>query len=179
LIVMHNEVVETHDTCIVPSKQLIEEHDKLLAKHDELNVKFEEVVVLNKSFTSCNKKLKLDYTNLNMQYQELDLAFDALDEELKETQKKVIKVNIATCDDLVELPHPTTCHHDSPCSKTNHDREKQLEQELESITKCMFNVTRGEYLYKEILFHNARHFGTNGLGSFPNPPENCPKSPEL
>ena len=26
---------------------------------------------------------------------------------------------------------------------------------------------------------NARHFGTNGLGSFPKPPENCPKSPEL
>ena len=80
----------------------------------------------------------------------------------------------------MELPHPTTCHHISPsCSKTNHDREKQLEEELESMTKCMFNVTRGEYLHKEILFHNARHFGTNGLGSFPKPPENCPKSPEL
>ena len=58
-------------------------------------------------------------------------------------------------------------------------REKQLEEELESMTKCMFIVTRGEYLHKEILFHNARHYGTNGLGSFPNPPENCPKSPEL
>ena len=75
----------------------------------------------------------------------------------------------------MELPHPTTCHHTSPsCSKTNHDREKQLEEEFESMTKCMFNVTRGEYLHKEILFHNARHYGTNGLGSFPNPPENCP-----
>ena len=181
LIVRHNEVVETHDTSIVPSKQLKEEHDKLLVKHDELNVKYEEVVVLNKSLTSCNKKLKLDYANLNMMYQELDFAFDALDEELKETQKKVIKVNIATsCDDLVELPHPIPCHHASPsCSKTNHDREKQLEEELESMSKCMFNVTRGEYLHKEILFLNARHFRTNGLGSFPNPPENCPKSPEL
>jgi len=181
LIIRHNEVVETHDTSIVPSKQLREEHDKLLVKHDELNVKYEEVVVLNKSLTSCNKKLKLDYANLNMKYQELDLAFDALDEELKETQKKVIKVNIATsCDDLVELPHPITCHHASPsCSKTNHDREKQLEEKLKSMTKCMFNVTRGEYLHKEILFHNARHFGTNGLGSFPKPPENCPKPPEL
>ena len=97
LIVRHNEVVETHDTSIVPSKQLKEEHDKLLVKHDELNVKYEEVVVHNKSLTSCNKKLKLDYTNLSMKYQELDLAFDALDEELKETQKKVIEVNIATC----------------------------------------------------------------------------------
>ena len=88
LIVRHNEVIETHDTCIVSNKQLREEHDKLLAKHDELNVKYEEVVVLNKSLTSCNKKLKLDYANLNMKYQELDLAFDALYEELKETQKK-------------------------------------------------------------------------------------------
>ena len=60
----------------------------------------------------ATRSLKLDYANLNMKYQELDLAFDALDEELKETQKKVIKVNIATsCDDIVELPHPTTCHH--------------------------------------------------------------------
>ena len=52
-------------------------------------------------------------------------------------------------------------------------------EELESMSKCMFNVTRGEYLHKEILFHNARHFGTNGLRSFPKPPKNCPKSPEL
>ena len=55
-----------------------------------------------------------------MKYQELDLAFDVLDEELKETQKKVIKVNISTSCDLVELPRPTTCHHTShSCSKTN------------------------------------------------------------
>ena len=47
------------------------------------------------------------------------------------------------------------------------------------MTKCMYNVTRGEYLHKEILFHNARHFGTNGLVSFPKPSKNCPKSPEL
>ena len=134
LLIRHNEIVETHDTCIVFSKQLREEHDKLLVKHDELNVKYEKVVVLNKSLTSCNKKLKLDYANFNMKYQELDLAFDALDEELKETQKKVIKVNIATyCDDLVELPHPTTCHHTShSCSKTNHDREKQLRRNLKA-----------------------------------------------
>ena len=80
----------------------------------------------------------------------------------------------------------TLCHivhaldHTSPiCSKTNHDREKELEKELQSMTKCMYNMTKGAHLHKEILFHNARHFGTNGLGSFPKPPENCPKSPEL
>ena len=145
MLVRHKEIVETHDTCIVSSKQLREEHDKLLTKHNELNVKRDEVVVLNKSLTSCNKKLKLDYANLNMKYQELHLAFNALDEELKETQKEVIKVNVSTsCDDLVELSYPTTCHHTFPfCSKTNHDRDKQFEKELESMTKYMFNVTRG------------------------------------
>ena len=96
LLIRHNEIVETHDTCIVSSKQLREEHDKLLTKHNELNVKHDEVVVLNKSLTSCNKKIKFDYDNLNMKYQKLDLAFDALDEELKETQKEVIEVNIST-----------------------------------------------------------------------------------
>ena len=85
-----------------------------------------------------------------------------------------------SCDDLVEVSHPTTCDHISPiCSKTNHDSEKELEKELQIMTKCMYNMTKGAHLHKEILFHNARHFGTNGLGSFPKPPENCPKSPEL
>src|SRR6185503_18126449 len=32
LIVRRNEVIETHDTCIISSKQLREEFDKLLAK---------------------------------------------------------------------------------------------------------------------------------------------------
>ena len=47
------------------------------------------------------------------------------------------------------------------------------------MTKCLYNMTNGAHLHKEILFHNAKHFGTNGLGSFPKPPKNCPKSPEL
>ena len=97
-----------------------------------------------------------------------------MDEELNAIKDNDIKENMSTCDDVVEVSHPTSCDHTSPtCSKTNHDREKQLEEELESMTKCMFNVTRGEYLHKEILFHNARHLGTNGLGLFPKPPENC------
>jgi len=54
-------------------------------------------------------------------------------------------------------------HHPPVRAETNHDRKKQLEEELKNMTKCMFNVTRGEYLHKEILFYNARHFGTNGL----------------
>ena len=114
-----------------------------------------------------------------MKYQELDLAFDAMDEELNTIKENGIKENMTTsCDDVVS--HTTTCDHTSPtCSKTNHDREKELEKELQSMTKYMYNMTKGANLHKKILFHNARHFGTNGLGSFPKPPENCPKSPEL
>jgi hypothetical protein len=164
---------------VVSSKQLREDHDKLLAKHNELLLKHDEVVVLNKSLDSCNKKLKLDYANLNLKYQELEIAFDAIDDELEIAKTKPIKVNASTsCEDLVESPYSTTCHIASPSSsKTNHDREKELEEELESMTKCVYTVTWGEYLHKEIFFHNARHFGTNGLGTIPKPPENCPKSP--
>jgi hypothetical protein len=116
-----------------------------------------------------------------MKYQELDLAFDAIDDELEIAKTKTIKVNASTsCEDLVESPYSTTCHIASPSSsKTNHDREKELEEELESMRKCVFTVTRGEYLHKEIICHNSRHFGTNGLGTFPKPPKNCPKSLEL
>ena len=154
MIVRHNEVIETHDTCIVSSKQLREEHDKLLATHNELVVKHDEIVVLNKSLVSSNKKLKLDYANLNMKYQELDLAFDAMDEELNAIKENGIKKNMTTsCDDVVEVSHPTTCDHTSPtCSKTNHDMEKELEKELQSMTKCMYNMIKGTNLHKEILF---------------------------
>jgi len=118
LLIRNKEVVETLDTCIISSKQLREEHDKLLATHNKL-------VVLNKSLVSSNKKLKLDYANLNMKYQELVFAFDAMDEELKAIKKDGMSTS---CDDLVEISHPTSYDHTSPIySKTNHDREKELE----------------------------------------------------
>jgi hypothetical protein len=163
------------------ASNLEKDHDKLLAKHNELLLKHDEVVVLNKSLDSYNKKLKLDYADLNMKYQELEFSFDAIDGELEIAKTKSIKVNASTsCEDLLESPPSTICHVISPsCSKTNHDREKELEEELESMTKCVYTVTMEEYLHKVILFCNARHFGTNGLGTFPKPPENFPKSPEL
>ena len=165
LFIRHNEVVETHEKCIVSSKQLIEDHDELLVKHNELVEKHDEVVVLNKSLESCNKKIKLDYASLNSKYQELEFAFDATDHELEMMKTKNIKDNASTsCENLMEAFKSLT-HHDVPSSsKTNRDREKELEEELQSLTKFMYNVTRGEYLHKEILFDNARHFGTKGLG---------------
>jgi hypothetical protein len=162
------------------SKQLREDYDELLVKHNELVEKYDEVVVLNKSLESCNKKLKLDYASLNSKYQELEFAFDAIDDDLEMIKIKNIKENASTsCENHMEASKSFT-HHDVPSSsKTNHDREKELEEELQSLTKCMYNVTRGEYLHKEILFNNTRHFGTKGLRSFSKLPENCPRSPEL
>ena len=82
-----------------------------------------------------------------MKYQELDLAFDAMDEELNAIKENGIKENMTTsCDDVVVVSHPSTCDHTSPtCSKTNHDREKELEKELQSMTKCMYNMTKGAH----------------------------------
>jgi len=178
LLVRHNEVVETHKKCVVSSKQLREDHDKLLVKHNELIEKHDEVVVLNKSLESSNKNLKLDYANLNSKYQKLEFAFDDIDDELETLKTKNINAS-TSCETHGEVSKSFTNHDIPSSSKTNHDREKELEEELQNLTKCMFNVTRREYLHKEILFNNARHFGTKGLGSFPKPPENCPRSPEL
>ena len=151
-----------------------------LLSTNELVEKYDEVVVLNKSLEESNKKLKLNYANLNSKYQELEFAFDAIDDELQTLKTKNINENASTfCENHVEASKSFT-HLDVPSpSKTNHDREKELEEELRSLTKCMFNVTRGEYLHKKILFNNATHFGTKGLGSFPKPLENCPRSSEL
>ena len=115
--------------------------------------------MLNKSFEESNKKLKLDYANLNSKYQELEFTFDAIDDELETLKTKNINAS-TSCETHVESSKSFTNHYIPSSSKTNHDRKRELEEELQSLTKCMFNVTRGEYLHKEILFHNARHYGT-------------------
>ena len=133
--------------------------------------------MINKSLEESSKKLKLDYANLNSKYQELEFAFDAIDDELEILKTK--NINASSCETHVESSKSFTNHDAPSSSKTNFDREKELEEELQNLIKCMFNVTRGEYLHKKILFNNASHFGTKGLGSFPKPPENVPRSPEL
>ena len=92
----------------------------------------------------------------------LEFAFDAIDDELETLKTKNINAS-TSCETHVESSKTFTNHDVPSSSKTNYDREKKLEEELESLTKCMFNVTRGEYLHKEILFNNTRHFGTKGL----------------
>ncbi|XP_039787282.1 uncharacterized protein LOC120653649 [Panicum virgatum] len=130
LLVRHNEVEETHEKCVVSSKQLREDHGKVLVKHNELVEKHDEVVVLNKSLEESNKKLKLDYANLNSKYQELEFAFDAIDDELETLKTK--NINASTyCETNMETSNSFTNHDVPSSSKTNHDREKKLEEELQ------------------------------------------------
>ena len=99
--------------------------------------------MLNKSLEESNKNIKFDYANLNSKYQELEFAFDAIDDELETLKTKNINAS-TSCETHVETSESFT-NHDVPSScKTNHDMERELEEELQSLTKCMFNVTRGE-----------------------------------
>jgi aldehyde:ferredoxin oxidoreductase len=77
------------------------------------------------------------------------------------------------------MSHSTTSQYENTFSLvTNHASEKELEEELESLTKCMTQLAGGKYLW-EILLYNARHFSTRGLGCFPKPEENISNSPGL
>jgi hypothetical protein len=46
---------------------------------------------------------------------------------------------------------------------------KALEDEVRSLRSCVKTLAKGEELHKEILYYNARDYGTKGLGAFPNP----------
>jgi hypothetical protein len=56
---------------------------------------------------------------------------------------------------------------------------KALEEEVGSLRSCVKTLAKGEELHKEILYYNARDYGTKGLGAFPNPIKETPKSKEL
>ena len=63
--------------------------------------------------------------------------------------------------------------------KCSHDREKELEEEIESLRSSMAKLSRGLYLHQEMIFHHIRGFGKRGLGSFPEPNEGTKPSPEI
>jgi hypothetical protein len=52
-------------------------------------------------------------------------------------------------------------------------------EEVRRLRSCVKTLAKGEELHKEILYYNARDYGTKGLGSFPNPIKETPKSKEL
>jgi hypothetical protein len=58
-------------------------------------------------------------------------------------------------------------------------REKEVKEQVESLESSMKKLTRGEYKYKEILFHHARDYGKKGLGSFPELSKSKIHSPEV
>jgi hypothetical protein len=63
-------------------------------------------------------------------------------------------------------------------SITNHASVKALE-EVRSLRSYVKTLAKGEELHKEILYYNARDYGTRRLGSFPNPIKETPRSKEL
>jgi hypothetical protein len=50
---------------------------------------------------------------------------------------------------------------------------------VRSLRSCVKTLAKGEQLHKEILYYNARDYGTKGLGAFPNPIKETPRFKEL
>jgi DNA repair exonuclease SbcCD ATPase subunit len=181
LLVKHNDLSKEHDALVVSNKSLRDDHNKLLDKHNEIIVKHDDITVLKKSLESNHKMLKKEHVILEMKYQELELAYEAIGSSGHENARKVTKTNVSTsCDDLVEEPKVLLNDENSASSsKTNLARVKALEEEVRSLRSCVKTLAKGEELHKEILYYNARDYGTKGLGFFPNPIKETPKSKEL
>jgi hypothetical protein len=58
-------------------------------------------------------------------------------------------------------------------------REKELKEQVESLESSMKKLTRGEQKHKEILFHHARDYGKERLGSFSEVSKSKIHSPEV
>jgi hypothetical protein len=139
----------------------------LLDKHNELIVKHDDITVLNKSLESNNMKLKKEHVILEMKYQELELAHEDIGSSGHANAREVTKTNASTsCDDLIEGPKVLLDDENiASSSKTNHARVKALEEEVRSLRSCVKTLAKGEELHKEIVYYNARDYGTRGLVS--------------
>jgi hypothetical protein len=181
LLVKHNDLSKEHDALVVSNKSLRDDHNKLLDNHNELIVKHDDITVLNKPLESNNMKLKKEHVILEMKYQELELAYEAIGSSGHENSGEVSKTNASTsCDGLIEEPKVLLNDETiASFSKTNHAMVKALEEEVRSLRSCVKTLAKGEEIDKEILYYNARDYGTKGLGSFPNPIKETPKSKEL
>ncbi|CAL4994099.1 unnamed protein product [Urochloa decumbens] len=143
-----------------------DDHGRLCVEHDALIEKYDEVIALNKLLESSHEKLKLEHSDLKMRHQELEFAYDSIDPSVQVVAKDVGKVNASTsCEDLLEVPNSTVpCESIALSPKANHDRQFELEEEVQNLTTSMNRLVRGEYLHREMLFHNARNYGSRGLG---------------
>jgi hypothetical protein len=56
---------------------------------------------------------------------------------------------------------------------------KDLEEEVRILRSYVKTLAKGEELHKEVRYYNARDYGTRGLGYFPNPIKETPRSKEL
>jgi hypothetical protein len=181
LLVKHNDLSKQHDGLVVSNKSLKDDHNKLLDKHNELIVKHDDITMLNKSLESNHMKLKKKHVPLEMKYQKLELASEDIGSSGHANAREVTKDNSSTsCDDIIEEPKVLlNVENIAYCSKTNHDRVKALEEKVRSLRSCVKTLAKGEELQKDILYYNARDYGTRGLGAFPNPIKETPRSKEL
>jgi hypothetical protein len=180
LLVKHNDLSKEHDALVVSNKSLRDDHNKLLDKHNELLIKHDNTTILNKSLESSHMKLMKEHVILEMKYQELELAQEDIGSSGHANAREVTKTNASTsCDDLIDEPKVLLNDVNiASSSKTNHARVKALE-EVRSLRSCVNTLAKGEELHNDILYYNARDYGTRGLGSFPNPIKETPRSKEL
>jgi hypothetical protein len=106
-----------------------------------------------------------------MKYQELEIASEDIGSSGHANAREVTKINASTsCDNLIEKPKVLlNVENIASSSKTNHDRVKALEDEVRNLRSCVKTLAKGEELHKEILYYNARDYGTKGLGASPIP----------
>jgi len=151
-------------------------HDSLVAKHDGLVQVHSKNIAAAKEREDKHQKLVHESKAMALKIKELEHALEHIDPSIAHsTTKIVVKVNASTsCEDL--LPNPPMTNLAPKCSQA---REKELEEEIESLRSCVAKLSKGEYLHQEMLFHHSRGFGKRGLGSFPEPNEGTTPSPEI
>jgi hypothetical protein len=110
-------------------------------------------------------RLKKEHVLLEMKYQELELASEDIGSSGHANAREVTKINASTsCDDLIDEPKVLLNDENiASSSKNNHARVKALEEEVRSLRSCVKTLAKGEELHKEILYYNARDYGTRDL----------------
>jgi hypothetical protein len=181
LLVKHNDLCKEHDALVVSNKSHRDDHNKLLDKHNDLIVKHDDITMLNKSLESNHMELKKEHVILEMKYQELELSNKDIVSSGHANAREVTKTNASTsCDDLIDEPKVLLNDENiASSSKTNHAKVKALEEEVRSLRSCVKTLAKGEELHKDILYYNARDYGTRGLGAFPNPIKETPRSKDI
>jgi hypothetical protein len=151
-------------------------HNNLLAKYNELLKRHDESIICAKQVDERYGKLKVEHKEITQKYQLLEVAYEALDKSFEySTIENVVKVNVSTsCNDILNEDNATNVLLEIVTS-----REKELMDQVAGLKTSVDKLTRGEIVYKEILFYHALDYGKRGLGSFPETSKATILSPEI